>query len=1108
MRVELWGMGGGPNFDFPLRWSGIALLIIEVLVILSLIFFYYRRVNGRERGRSQWHWPLLLFLMIISPVASQSLLVRLPLPEAVVIPGISLEPKGPVFSVFGALPWMIAAGLLGQWQACLVALVAGLARGGWETFRILTPFHFVLQAALVAWLLRRDYAEWVGRAVRNPIVAGLMGGLFLGLLQTIGHYEYSGGSLYDGLDYAFTLMNPTILAATIEILFAGAICEIVRSAEVGVWYRPQTLVVGPYNRSLAARLVSVFLILGVIASTILLYGDWLLAQTSARDLVERQMMHTASQAGGGIPYFIQTGRNYSQRIAGEIGTFIGDESLTSGKLAVQLRADTFFNRLAVFDSEREFFISYPVSHGLRIEIPREIEISLRSVIRGVPEEVILEPEEIGGSAQIAFLSPIWTDEDEQPIGALVGWIDLASNPLMSPVVSSLEQVFPGEAFVTDGYGLILLHSNAEQEMELFDFDLTLEEQVQVETAQDGTRHLVYNLPIEGYPWHIIVTTPMREVQRQALQIASRLSLVLIAVGILVVGMVYAVSRRLTEPLRMMANVARSIARGNLAQPVTSTGEDEIGQLAVSFEQMRQRLKSRLDEMTLLLTVSQHVASGFELSQVLPPILSGIADITNADFVRLVLLPMYEDVTAPMEAYQFGDDPGDWFTLDSQVISLCQQRGRFTLENPSRARTIIDVQSLTKPIESLAALSIIHEDQFVGALWLGHQAPRVYAPDEINLLSIITTQLGIAVSNARLYHRAEQERTRLMAVLEWTPDAVIVIDRDGRISLANPAAAILFRGEVSEAIGMPATEWLSTDELLDLLMAPSQDIQTAEIEIDPGRVMFAAIADINPEEGESSGRLCILRDITHYKKLDAMKSEFVSTVSHDLRAPLTLMRGYATMLSMVGTMNDQQRDFMDKIQASVNQMGKLVDNLLDLGRIEAGLGLDLEEVEIKDFIAEVIDSYRPQAVNKQISIGVEIADGMATVEADRTLMRQAVANLVDNAIRYTPAEGQVSIRVRQEGDYQLISIKDTGVGIAPTDQARLFEKFYRARRREGDREAGLGLGLAIVKSIVEQHGGHISVESRLGEGSTFTLEIPIRSPLRGIEDRNQEGGEKR
>jgi signal transduction histidine kinase len=171
-----------------------------------------------------------------------------------------------------------------------------------------------------------------------------------------------------------------------------------------------------------------------------------------------------------------------------------------------------------------------------------------------------------------------------------------------------------------------------------------------------------------------------------------------------------------------------------------------------------------------------------------------------------------------------------------------------------------------------------------------------------------------------------------------------------------------------------------------------------------------------------------------------------------------------------------------------------------------LGLDLEDVDIEEFIAEVIDSYRPQAVNKQISIDVVIADGMETVEVDRTLIRQAVANILDNAIRYTPAEGQVSIRVTQENDLQLIAIKDTGVGIAPTDQARLFEKFYRARRREGDRETGLGLGLAIVKSIVEQHGGQISVESRLGEGSTFTLEIPIRSPLLGSEDRHPEGRE--
>jgi signal transduction histidine kinase len=317
---------------------------------------------------------------------------------------------------------------------------------------------------------------------------------------------------------------------------------------------------------------------------------------------------------------------------------------------------------------------------------------------------------------------------------------------------------------------------------------------------------------------------------------------------------------------------------------------------------------------------------------------------------------------------------------------------------------------------------------------------------------------------------------------------------------NPAAADLLRGDIEDAVGKPVGEWLVIPALIELLLAADQEVHTAEIEMGEGQVMFASVSEINPGGLEVSGRVCVLRDITHYKKLDSLKSEFVSTVSHDLRAPLTLMRGYATMLSMVGEMNEQQKDFMEKILSSVDQMDELVDNLLDLGRIEAGMGLDLKSLKISVVISEVINNYRPLAVKKQIILEEDLSDDMVPIEIDPTLLRQALANIIDNAIRYTLAEGRVTVRAYQEENQQMIVVQDTGVGIAPTDQARLFEKFYRIHRKEGLSEGGLGLGLAIAKSVVEQHGGRISVESRLGEGSTFIIEIPIRASSEDVKKR--------
>ena len=217
---------------------------------------------------------------------------------------------------------------------------------------------------------------------------------------------------------------------------------------------------------------------------------------------------------------------------------------------------------------------------------------------------------------------------------------------------------------------------------------------------------------------------------------------------------------------------------------------------------------------------------------------------------------------------------------------------------------------------------------------------------------------------------------------------------------------------------------------------------------------------------------MLRDVTHFKELDQMKSEFVATVSHDLRAPLTFIRGYATMMPMVGTLNEKQHEFSNKIIAGVEQMTVLIDDLLDLGRIEAGVGLAREPVRMATIIAEAVDSLLPIAANKDVRVAVDAPTTLPSLSGDATLLRQAVANLLDNAIKYTPGGGEVRLRGWMEDGEFHFSVADTGVGIAPADQAHLYEKFFRVRQRGSTQVKGSGLGLAIVKSIIERHGGRV------------------------------------
>jgi signal transduction histidine kinase len=267
------------------------------------------------------------------------------------------------------------------------------------------------------------------------------------------------------------------------------------------------------------------------------------------------------------------------------------------------------------------------------------------------------------------------------------------------------------------------------------------------------------------------------------------------------------------------------------------------------------------------------------------------------------------------------------------------------------------------------------------------------------------------------------------------------------------------------------------------------------------VYYASIADMVVDK-TPLGKVCILRDITHFKEVDSLKSEFVATVSHDLRTPLTLMRGNATMLQMVGELNEQQKNYIKKITTGIESMTRLVNNLLDLGRIEAGIGLQLEPVHAKEVVEKVQSALQLQAVQKNIALLNEIPEEIdPIVNADSALLQQALYNLVENGIKYSPVGGHVSLNCSEYTSSVVFEIKDNGKGIAPLDIPRLFEKFFRSSQREGYVQKPSSMGLAIVKSIAERHGGKVWVDSQLGKGSTFYLQIPAIAKELDITDKS-------
>ncbi len=335
--------------------------------------------------------------------------------------------------------------------------------------------------------------------------------------------------------------------------------------------------------------------------------------------------------------------------------------------------------------------------------------------------------------------------------------------------------------------------------------------------------------------------------------------------------------------------------------------------------------------------------------------------------------------------------------------------------------------------------------------------------------------------------SEAERSRLEAVFNSIHDCVMILDHESNILLINPAMCRTFGLDESTALGKPVLDVITHPDLRSLLTRTDQNdpLQYHEVSFADGRVGNAQLTAIH-----DIGRALTMQDITYLKEMDRTRSEFVHTVSHDLRSPLTSVIGYTELVERAGTLNDLQRDFLSRIQDSVQQITGLINDLLDIGSIEAGFDTRREFVQLEGILRYTIDMLQGQIKSKHLTVKTDISPSLPALRANPIRLRQVMDNVVGNAIKYSYPNTEIDISIHSEDNQMILKVTDAGPGIPTADQPRIFDKFYRGSNIS--EIEGSGLGLAIVKTIVESHQGRIWVESVEGKGSSFFIVLPILS----------------
>jgi PAS domain S-box-containing protein len=1074
----------------PVAWAGLAIL-------LALLVYLQWRWRGYNKPwkRSDWLWFALLALA--TPLTSLFLGLRLPPGAALSPPDMPLDLPGPTAMVLSTVPWMLAAGLLGPLPAALLGLLSGVLQTAWNSHSLFTPLVLALGATLFSALVRQRYRTPIYRLLSHPLAAALFLALLYPLIDLMTALLSTQGELAIRLDYAISNLGAATLAAGIELLVGGLVAEVVALTAPAAWRGDEPLVPAPEERSLGTRFIYSLAPLAFALVLALLTGNWIVAGEAASGMLEARMRDAAILAAENVPYFLNTGQSLITVLARDPTMLSDDPDDIAERLEEYARTVTFFDQLVLLDRQSQVIASHPDSNQAGEDAPVEEQIGFQLALQGVPFQTsTVDPPPGQETAQTSFMASIQQDGRVERV--LVGRSILGNNPLVTPIRSSLESAAGqgGEGMLLDENNRILMHTGNARVMSTYTGPSAQEAIFDDQyTAPDGTRRLVYYLPAIGNPWAVVLMVPASQAQQLALDIAEPLFWVILALSLISVFLLRMRLSVITTSLQSLAQEAGRIAQGRLDHPMPVDGEDEVGQLRRDFERMRISLKARLDELNRLLVVSQGVASSLEMSEAVQPVLES-ALATGASAARVVITPtvvpeLNGAATTPV-SFGLGPSHNLYRGLDDQILAFTRQQDRLVLSNLMRPRLLNLPPGAPSPA-SLMAVALRHENLYYGTLWTAYDEPHNFTEEEVRFIVTLGGQAALAAANARLFLTAEIGRQRLAAILASSPDPILVIDQRDHLLVANPAAwqALGLGMDIDE--GKTIDELIDQEDLLDLLRSLSDEKQSKEMILPDGRVYLAATTPVLAE-GQRVGRVCIMQDVTHFKQLDLLKSEFVSTVSHDLRSPLTLMRGYATMLEMVGQLNEQQNNYVRKIVAGVESMSRLVNNLLDLGRIEAGIGLQLEMTPVHDVIERVVGALQLQAAQKRIQVTIEIPKHtIPLIEADQALLQQALHNLVENAIKYTEPEGKVVVRVRAETGGMVFEVQDTGIGISPMDQQRLFEKFYRGAGLGATEQRGTGLGLAIVKSIAERHGGRVWAESQLGKGSTFYLSVPLRQP---------------
>jgi PAS domain S-box-containing protein len=511
---------------------------------------------------------------------------------------------------------------------------------------------------------------------------------------------------------------------------------------------------------------------------------------------------------------------------------------------------------------------------------------------------------------------------------------------------------------------------------------------------------------------------------------------------------------------------------------------------------------RVRQREYLLEISRALTSQLKLDELLILVLEAAAKMLSgqAGLIALGSAPAGFEIRA---SYGLPPRLVSHFEPLLRDIPDDADRSRFRIPGLRSKLTRI-VADLGLRLEQVVALPMAIGQELIGVLYVFRAYGTGFTANERQILASFADQAAIAVHNAQLYERLSQEKRRVESILEYSADGVMIVDPAHRITVFNRALARMSGWLAAEAIGKQHDEvirWARVDTDTDLAGAvaggwPLPSAQPLYVEGDLRRrgggsvgvgITYAPLFD---SRGRLVNVIANVRDITRFREADEIKSTFISVISHELKTPVALIKGYADTLTRQDAHWDPEtaRDSLAVIVEEADRLNALIDNLLDATRLEAGaLPMERADVALDALACRVAERFRTQTESHEIV--VQFPEEFPLVEGDPVRLEQVLSNLVSNAIKYSLEGGRIEISGRAKPSEVTVTVSDQGEGIPIEEQTRVFERFYRGAREQRGRTPGAGLGLYLARAIVEAHGGRMRLKSSPGEGAAFSFTLP-------------------